>query len=54
MGNILILHSGSTLVIEERSFNPIKSLKAIAQEKCTLAYGTPTMWVSKDKIQGYS
>lgn len=52
MANILILHTGSTLVIEERSFNPIKSLKAIAQEKCTITYGTPTMWVSKDKRQG--
>ncbi|XP_025268566.1 acyl-CoA synthetase family member 2, mitochondrial-like [Camponotus floridanus] len=46
MANILILHTGSTLVIEERSFNPIKSLKAIAQEKCTVTYGTPTMWVN--------
>jgi len=52
MANTLILHTGSTLVIEERSFNPIKSLKAIVQEKCAVTYGTPTMWVSKDKRQG--
>ncbi|KAL6441153.1 hypothetical protein ACFW04_003459 [Cataglyphis niger] len=44
MANILILHTGSTLVVEERSFNPIKTLKAIAQEKCAITYGTPTMW----------
>ncbi|CAL1677806.1 unnamed protein product [Lasius platythorax] len=46
MANLLIFHTGSTLVIEERSFNPIKTLKAIAQEKCAITYGTPTMWVN--------
>ncbi|XP_029680890.1 acyl-CoA synthetase family member 2, mitochondrial isoform X2 [Formica exsecta] len=46
MANILILHTGSTLVLEERSFNPIKTLKAIAQEKCAITYGTPTMWIN--------
>ncbi|EFN64035.1 Acyl-CoA synthetase family member 2, mitochondrial [Camponotus floridanus] len=51
MANILILHTGSTLVIEERSFDPIKSLKAIAQEKCAVTYGTPTMWVNLLKTQ---
>ncbi|XP_072756269.1 acyl-CoA synthetase family member 2, mitochondrial isoform X1 [Anoplolepis gracilipes] len=45
MANLLILHTGSTLVIEERFFNPIKSLKAIAREKCAVTYGTPTMWI---------
>lgn len=45
MGQMLILHTGNTLVLEERSFNPIKSLEAIAQEKCAVTYGTPTMWV---------
>ncbi|XP_029159347.1 acyl-CoA synthetase family member 2, mitochondrial isoform X1 [Nylanderia fulva] len=46
MANILILHTGNTLVIEDRSFNPVKTLKAIAQEKCAITYGTPTMWVN--------
>lgn len=52
MANLLIFHTGSTLVMEERSFNPIKTLKAIAQEKCAITYGTPTMWVSKNRRQG--
>lgn len=50
MGQLLIFHTGSTLVLEERSFDPVKSLQAIAQEKCAITYGTPTMWVSKDEI----
>lgn len=36
--------------MEERSFDPVKTLEAIAQEKCAITYGTPTMWVSKDEI----
>jgi len=50
MGQLLVFHTGNTLVIEEYSFDPVKTLKAIAQEKCAITYGTPTMWVSKNKI----
>lgn len=49
MGQMLILNMGNTLVMEERSFNPVKTLEVIAQEKCAITYGTPTMWVSKDE-----
>lgn len=49
MGQLLLLHTGCTVVMEERSFDPVKTLKAIAQEKCTVTYGTPTIWVSKDE-----
>ncbi|XP_011879058.1 PREDICTED: acyl-CoA synthetase family member 2, mitochondrial isoform X2 [Vollenhovia emeryi] len=44
MGQLLVLHTGSTIVMEERSFDPVKTLEAIAQEKCAITYGTPTMW----------
>lgn len=49
MGQILILHHGNTLVLQGRSFNPVESLQAIAKEKCVVAYGTPTMWVSQNE-----
>ncbi|XP_011173564.1 medium-chain acyl-CoA ligase ACSF2, mitochondrial isoform X2 [Solenopsis invicta] len=51
MGQVLILHKGNAVVIEERSFNPVKTLKAIAQEKCAITYGTPTMWVNLIEAQ---
>ncbi|KYQ51328.1 Acyl-CoA synthetase family member 2, mitochondrial [Trachymyrmex zeteki] len=51
MGQLLVFHTGSTLVIEERSFNPVKTLEAIAQEKCAITYGTPTMWVNLIEAQ---
>lgn len=49
MGQLFISHTGCTVVMEERSFDPVKSLEAIAREKCAITYGTPTMWVSKDE-----
>ncbi|KAL0113184.1 hypothetical protein PUN28_012402 [Cardiocondyla obscurior] len=45
MAQLLVLHTGSSVVLEGRSFNPQKTLQVIAQEKCTVTYGTPTMWV---------
>lgn len=44
-GFIAGFHSGSTLVLESPTFNPKNSIETIAREKCTVAYGTPTMWV---------
>lgn len=38
-------HSGTTLVLPAPTFNPVKSLDAIVNEKCSGIYGTPTMWV---------
>ena len=45
MGIVGSIHNGTTLVLENRSFNPVKSIEAIIKEKCTVLYGTPTMWV---------
>lgn len=46
-GNIgglpLTMMSGGKCIIPNEHFNPISSLKAIEEEKCTDAYGTPTM-----------
>ncbi|XP_066247827.1 medium-chain acyl-CoA ligase ACSF2, mitochondrial-like [Euwallacea similis] len=39
------LNFGTTLVLPASSFNPDKSLDAIRDEKCSIIYGTPTMYV---------
>ncbi|XP_069687353.1 medium-chain acyl-CoA ligase ACSF2, mitochondrial-like isoform X1 [Periplaneta americana] len=48
-GNVLGLLSafsyGATIVLPSASFNAKESLKAIQQERCTIVYGTPTMFV---------
>ncbi|XP_076239071.1 acyl-CoA synthetase family member 2 [Calliopsis andreniformis] len=45
-GLIALLHTGMTLVLASRSFDPIKSIHAMLSEKCNVAYGTPTMWIN--------
>ncbi|KAK0083234.1 hypothetical protein PV325_009117 [Microctonus aethiopoides] len=50
-GFIAGFYSGSTLVLESPTFNPKNSIETIAREKCTVAYGTPTMWVNMIDIQ---
>ncbi|EZA62892.1 hypothetical protein DMN91_002608 [Ooceraea biroi] len=51
MGQTLSLNAGCTIVIEAPSYNPIKTLEAIAKEKCSAMYGTPTMWVNVIETQ---
>ncbi|XP_012270519.1 acyl-CoA synthetase family member 2, mitochondrial isoform X2 [Orussus abietinus] len=46
MAEILCLHAGTTIVLEGPTFNPKNSLHAVAKEKCTVMYGTPTMWIN--------
>ncbi|XP_062547096.1 medium-chain acyl-CoA ligase ACSF2, mitochondrial-like [Armigeres subalbatus] len=45
LGLMASLGYGSTLVFPSAGFQASASLKAIIEEKCTLIYGTPTMFV---------
>ncbi|XP_017303526.1 acyl-CoA synthetase family member 2, mitochondrial-like, partial [Diaphorina citri] len=45
MGILNAMNHGSTTVVPAPSFKPMDSLRAIAKEKCTVLYGTPTMYV---------
>ena len=46
MGNLACITHGSTMVYPSAVFNPLDTLKAIQQEKCTAAYGVPTMFIA--------
>lgn len=46
MGNLACITHGSTMVYPSAVFNPLDSLKAIEKEKCTAAYGVPTMFIA--------
>ncbi|WP_179999754.1 AMP-binding protein [Acinetobacter sp. YH12239] len=46
MGNLACITHGSTMIYPSAVFNPLDSLKAIEQEKCTAAYGVPTMFIA--------
>lgn len=51
LGQIGMLHCGCTMILESRSFNPVKSMEVIAEEKCNVTYGTPTMWINLMDVQ---
>ncbi|XP_008554217.1 medium-chain acyl-CoA ligase ACSF2, mitochondrial isoform X1 [Microplitis demolitor] len=44
-------YAGMTFVLESPIFNPKNSIETIVNEKCTVAYGTPTMWVNMLDMQ---
>lgn len=46
IGNIACVSHGSTMVYHDEVFNPSTNLKAIQEEKCTAAYGVPTMFIA--------
>ena len=46
MGNLACITHGSAMIYPSAAFNPLDTLKAIQQEKCTAAYGVPTMFIA--------
>lgn len=46
-GNLLAMLRGATIVHPNDAFNVDSVLTAVAQEKCTLLYGVPTMFVAE-------
>ncbi|AOA59741.1 AMP-binding protein [Acinetobacter larvae] len=46
MGNLACITHGATMVYPAAVFNPLAALQTIAQERCTAAYGVPTMFIA--------
>ncbi len=47
MGNLGSTTHGATMVIPAAAFEPVATLKAVAEEKCTSLYGVPTMFIAQ-------
>jgi fatty-acyl-CoA synthase len=47
MGNLGCLTHGSTMVYPAEVFDPLATLKAISEERCTALYGVPTMFIAQ-------
>ncbi|XP_065205857.1 medium-chain acyl-CoA ligase ACSF2, mitochondrial-like [Planococcus citri] len=45
LGIFVAANYGATLVLPSPKFSPTKSLEAVIEEKCTVLYGTPTMYI---------
>lgn len=47
MGNLGCLTHGATMVYPAEAFDPLATLKAVAEERCTSLYGVPTMFIAQ-------
>ena len=47
MGNLAATSHGACLVIPAASFDPVATLKAVEQERCSSLYGVPTMFLAE-------
>ena len=47
MGNLGCLTHGSTMVYPAEAFDPLATLKAVSEERCTTLYGVPTMFIAQ-------
>jgi fatty-acyl-CoA synthase len=46
MGNLACTSHGATMVIPAPSFDPVATLRTVADERCTSLYGVPTMFIA--------
>jgi fatty-acyl-CoA synthase len=46
LGNLGCSATGSTMVYPAPGYEPLATLEAIAEERCTSMYGVPTMWIA--------
>ncbi|HEX6348942.1 MAG TPA: AMP-binding protein, partial [Candidatus Dormibacteraeota bacterium] len=47
LGNLACTTHGSTMVVPNDNFDPLKTLQTASQEKCTSLYGVPTMFIAE-------
>ena len=47
MGNLGCLTHGSTMVYPSEAFDPLATLTAVAEERCTALFGVPTMFIAQ-------
>jgi len=47
MGTLGCATTGSAMVVPSEGFEPLSTLKTVAQERCTALYGVPTMFVAE-------
>jgi fatty-acyl-CoA synthase len=46
IGNLACTSHGATMVYPAAGFDPLETLRAVAEERCTSLYGVPTMFVA--------
>ncbi len=54
MANLGCSSHGSTMVIPAPGFDPVLTLDAVEQERCTALYGVPTMFIAMQSSAGFA
>ena len=47
VGNLGCVTTGSTMVYPAATFEPVATMQAVQDERCTSLYGVPTMWIAQ-------
>jgi fatty-acyl-CoA synthase len=47
LGNLTAVLAGATMVIPSPTFDAVRTLSAVEQEKCTALYGVPSMFIAE-------
>ncbi len=53
LGNLACSLSGACMVYSEAGFDPLATLEAVAEERCTSLYGVPTMFIAELDHPGF-
>ncbi|MER5179420.1 AMP-binding protein [Streptomyces sp. NPDC002896] len=54
MGNLAATSHGACIVIPAPSFDPVATLQAVEQERCTSLYGVPTMFIAELNLADFA
>jgi fatty-acyl-CoA synthase len=54
LGNLAATSHGACMVIPAASFDPVATLSAVAEERCTSLYGVPTMFIAELAVPGFA
>lgn len=47
LGNLACVTHGATMVLPAETFDPVKTLEAVSEERCTALHGVPTMFIAE-------
>jgi fatty-acyl-CoA synthase len=53
LGNLACTTHGAAMVIPGEAFDPVDSLRAVSDERCTSLYGVPTMFIAELEVPGF-
>jgi fatty-acyl-CoA synthase len=53
MGNLAATSHGAAMIIPAPVFDPVKTLEAVQDERCTSLYGVPTMFIAELAVPGF-